>query len=115
MPRPITEHFAKVLKAPLCNRMWSSGAVRSDGAIFLRCWDDEINNGVALLGSFYDHGHNGGVKRRKHIVSLRHPCMKSPSVFGNVCCEFNAVRRAADRRYGAGSAGKAQRKPGRGT
>lgn len=67
MPRPITEHFARVLKAPLCNPMWSWGAVRDDGAVFLRCWDDEIKKGVALLGSSYDHGHNGGVERRKHI------------------------------------------------
>ncbi|RDE49438.1 MAG: hypothetical protein DVS81_16670 [Candidatus Accumulibacter meliphilus] len=54
MPPPHYEHFAKVLKAPICSRLWSWGDVRDDGAIFLRCWDEEIKKGVALLGSSYE-------------------------------------------------------------
>lgn len=38
----ITEHF-KYLGAPLANQRWSWGGVRdSDGAVFLRAWQDQI-------------------------------------------------------------------------
>jgi hypothetical protein len=37
--------FFDDLGAPLTNMQWSWGAVRSDGAVFVRVWEDEITAG----------------------------------------------------------------------
>ena len=41
MAIPITKFFEKRLSAPLKNPMWSWGAIRNDGVVFLRVWQHE--------------------------------------------------------------------------
>jgi hypothetical protein len=48
---------------------------------------------------------------RETGVSLRQACMKSLNAPGNVCCEFNPKRRAADGRSGEDDGSKGWREP----
>lgn len=76
---PISEFFAR-LGAPLHNLMWSWGAQRkSDGAIFLRAWQDEtltINgtHHVCILNMSLPESilsSNGIKERQQHIEMIR--------------------------------------------
>jgi hypothetical protein len=50
MGRRITiTQFFEDLDAPLTNQQWSWGAVRRDGTVFFRVWDDQITADEALL------------------------------------------------------------------
>ena len=71
-----TQYF-EWLGAPLVNTRWSWGAVRSDGVIFLRAWQDEtsIIDGkrhilVAQHLSFVDDQSNLGYRERMVHVEL---------------------------------------------
>lgn len=72
----ITELFKKV-GAPLNNHVWSWGAVRHDGAVFLRVWQDKKtkidDKWCMLLDDHNMHGHeknNLGYNERVEHVEL---------------------------------------------
>ena len=72
--------FFKYLGAPLANQRWSWGARReSDGALFLRVWQDETRK---FEGKLYvqvtshqwfkdDQGNLGYVERLRHVDAIR--------------------------------------------
>jgi hypothetical protein len=68
----ITKFFDD-LDAPLTNVQWSWGAVRRDGAVFFRVWEDEIvGNEVLLLGPHRPARQKHGLKERyDHIERVR--------------------------------------------
>lgn len=69
--RNITDHFAKVLKAPLHNNMWSWGAVGEDGRVYLRCWNDEVIKYEGKTFIVVNRGTNrslGAPERRRHLA-----------------------------------------------
>lgn len=73
----ISDFFAKVLKAPLNNIRWSWGAVRPDGCVILRLWQDEvckIGDTIYVTVQWEDHlwggdeeSRNGRNERSEHI------------------------------------------------
>jgi hypothetical protein len=79
----ISQLFAS-LGAPLANNRWSWGAQRpSDGAVFLRVWQDlkfidDLGPSFMVLSHYAvgDSGSLGGEERAKHVESIRQgsPC-----------------------------------------
>jgi hypothetical protein len=64
------------LGAPLKNMRWSWGAVRKDGAVFLRVWRDDIKSHdgskyVRLAWIDNDETWPGYIERREHIELIR--------------------------------------------
>lgn len=63
--------------APLVNPRWSWGAVRSDGTVFLRVWEDQIrtHDGSQYVRVTYQNSHNperlGHQERLKHVDLVR--------------------------------------------
>lgn len=77
--RPISNHFEKVLHAPLKNKMWSWGAAAEDGSIVFRCWNDEwvTRDGKQYMQVDWGSVCNGGIERRMHLHMVTHhkiPC-----------------------------------------
>jgi hypothetical protein len=74
----LTDFFA-YLGAPLHNQRWSWGAVRLDGAVFLRVWQDEQRKidgswftQVTFRNFFNDNPSNlGCLERLKHVELVR--------------------------------------------
>jgi hypothetical protein len=70
--RTISQHFERVLIAPLVNVNWSWGSQRSsDGTIFLRCGDNDFKfkNGRYYITVYHHNADNklGRVERKRHI------------------------------------------------
>jgi hypothetical protein len=72
--RSMENYFAKVLKAPLHNHVWSWGAVGEDGAVYLRCWQDEVirRDGKTLVMVLHDQdaASNGATERKSHLEKV---------------------------------------------
>jgi hypothetical protein len=76
--------FFKRLEAPLKNTRWSWGAVRYDGAIFLRVWQDEVekHQGLRCIQITYEkkftneHSSAGYPERLEHVKLIQEgsPC-----------------------------------------
>ena len=74
------EAFFRIqLRAPLANARWSWGAMRTDGSVFLRVWQDEK---IKKDGTWYfkltahdfysDQPNNHGwVERQRHIAAIQ--------------------------------------------
>jgi hypothetical protein len=61
--------FFKLVKAPLRNTRWSWGAVRADGSVVLRVWQQDISNGEVQVQFQEQHG-PGGAERNAHVSSV---------------------------------------------
>lgn len=70
----------------------------------------KINKEMAILRKRLDELQARKTEMEK-AVSLRQACMKSLNAPGNVCCEFNPKRRAADGRSGEDDGSKGWREP----
>jgi hypothetical protein len=78
--RNISDHFDKVLKAPLNNIRWSWGAVGADGRVYLRSWSDEVyrHDGSWYVAVDWPDLHDlGAHERREHLamVTAGTPCV----------------------------------------
>jgi len=65
------------LRAPLTNNFWSWGAVRDDGTVFLRVWEDERQprDGKQLIrlinhAAYADNAENHGYRERLRHLQL---------------------------------------------
>jgi hypothetical protein len=72
--------FFVALGAPLANQRWSWGSVRSDGVVFLRVWQDEVekHEGTLVVKVTYwkpeeDHQRDspGYRERLQHVERIR--------------------------------------------
>jgi hypothetical protein len=69
--------FFSLLGAPLANQRWSWGAVRPDGVVFLRVWQDEVkrHKGITLVKVTYkgmaEEDSLGYRERLQHVERIR--------------------------------------------
>lgn len=75
MKLTITKFFED-LGAPLTNQQWSWGAVRDDGTVFLRVFDDEVTSNdtgtyALLISPEHRESHHGMLERMQQLERVR--------------------------------------------